>query len=347
MRLFEFLRRLAPAGLAACLLAGLAGCAQPQRQSVSWFDVFDTVTILQGYTTSEEEFSQQAAALKADLTEYHQLYDIYNSYPDMNNLKTVNDNAGVAPVQVDQKIIDLVKLGKEMYELTDGRVNIAMGSVLSLWHDAREAGLANPKSAALPDMEALEEAAAHTDIDQVILDEEAGTIYLADPEMRLDVGSLGKGYAVEMVCQAAQARGLESALLSVGGNLRAIGEKPEGPWAGGVENPWDSEAGSLFTVELTDCALVTSGDYQRYYTVDGKQYHHIIDPATLMPATYFDSVTVRCPDSGMADGLSTALFNMPLEEGLELVESLENVEAAWMLPDGSTRTSSGFSQWCR
>ena len=181
MRLFEFLRRLAPAGLAGCLLAGLAGCAQPQRQSVSWFDVFDTVTILQGYTTSEEEFSEQAAALKVDLTEYHQLYDIYNSYPDMNNLKTVNDNAGVAPVQVDQKIIDLVKLGKEMYELTDGRVNIAMGSVLSLWHDAREAGLANPESAALPGMEALEEAAAHTDIDQVILDEEAGTIYLADP----------------------------------------------------------------------------------------------------------------------------------------------------------------------
>ncbi len=347
MRLFGFLRRLAPAGLAACLLAPLAGCAQPQRQSVSWFDVFDTVTILQAYTDSEEEFSEQAAALKTDLTEYHQLYDIYNSYPGLNNIKTINENAGVAPVKVDRKIIDLILLGKEMYQLTDGRVNIAMGSVLELWHDAREHGLARPESAALPDMDALEQAAAHTDIDQVIVDEEASTVYLADPDMQLDVGSLGKGYAVEMVCQAAQARGLDSALLSVGGNLRAIGEKPEGPWAGGVENPWDSEGSSLFTVELTDCALVTSGDYQRYYTVDGKRYHHIIDPSTLMPAAYFDSVTVRCPDSGLADGLSTALFNMPLEEGMELVESLDGVEAAWMLTDGTTRTSSGFSQWCR
>ncbi len=114
-----------------------------------------------------------------------------------------------------------------------------------------------------------------------------------------------------------------------------------------MEFPWDSEGSSLFTVELTDCALVTSGDYQRYYTVDGKRYHHIIDPSTLMPATYFDSVTVRCPDSGMADGLSTALFNMPLEEGMALVESLDGVEAAWMLTDGTTQTSSGFSQWCR
>ena len=143
------------------------------------------------------------------------------------------------------------------------------------------------------------------------------------------MGSVGKGYAVEMVCQAAQARGLTSALVSVGGNLLAIGKKPDGSqWTGGVENPWNASevytTDSLFgaAINMSDMALVTSGDYQRYFVVDGKRYHHLIDPDTLWPAAYFNSVTVLCPDSGMADCLTTGLFCMPLEEGQKLVESL-------------------------
>ena len=122
--------------------------------------------------------------------------------------------------------------------------------------------------------------------------------------MSLDVGSVGKGYAVEMVCRAAEARGLTSALVSVGGNLRAIGTKPDGSqWTGGVENPWNASevytnTNSIFgsPINMSDLALVTSGDYQRYFVVDGKRYHHIIDPDTLWPAAYYNGVTVLCPD---------------------------------------------------
>ena len=161
--------------------------------------------------------------------------------------------------------------------------------------------------------------------------------------MSLDVGSVGKGYAVEMVAQAAEARGLKSALISVGGNLRAIGTKPDGSqWSGGVENPWNASdvytASSSYVsgVNMSDMALVTSGNYQRYYVVDGVRYHHLIDPDTLWPARYFDSVSVLSPDSGAADCLTTGLFCMSLEDGQKLVESLDGVEALWCTPDGDS-----------
>ena len=169
--------------------------------------------------------------------------------------------------------------------------------------------------------------------------------------MSLDVGSVGKGYAVEQAAQTAEARGLTSALISVGGNLRAIGTKPDGSqWVGGVENPWNSSevytngSSTVAAVKMSDLSLVTSGDYQRYYVVDGVRYHHLIDPATLWPAAYFDGVSVLAPDSGVADCLTTGLFCLPLEEGKQLVESLDGVEALWCTTDGEVITSSGWSE---
>lgn len=341
----------------------LAGCAQSPKTTVSdnaqrfttyFFDVFDTMTQVIAYCDSQAEFDQQMEALHDDLITYHQLYDIYNDYEGVNNIKTINDNAGIAPVKVDQKIIDMLDEAIEMYNTTHGQLNVAMGSVLSIWHDYREAAEADPSDDdnTLPSQEELEAAAQHCDINNIIIDHEAGTVYLADPDMRLDVGSVGKGYAVEQVCQAAQARGLLSASVSVGGNLRSIGSKPKGqPWESGVVSPWDdsllydNSSSLIAVVQSNDMALVTSGDYQRFFTVDGVRYHHIIDPDTLWPADYFSSVTILCPDSGMADCLSTGIFCMPLEEGMDLIESLEGVEALWCTKDGQIYKSSGFESY--
>ena len=131
----------------------------------------------------------------------------------MVNVKTINDNAGVAPVQVDDKILGMLELARQMYDTTNGKLNIAMGSVLRIWHDYREAAEANTNEAdnKLPEQEALDAAARHCDISNLVIDENARTVYLSDPDMSLDVGSVGKGYAVEMVAQAAEARGLKSA----------------------------------------------------------------------------------------------------------------------------------------
>ena len=353
---------------AALSLSLLAGCGStsgstassaadgPQRYSTVFYDVFDTVTQVIAYCDSEEEFTAQMDALHADLVEYNQLYDIYNDYDGVTNIKTINDNAGIAPVTVDDKILGMLELAQTMYDTTGGKLNIALGSVLNIWHNYREAALAddNDSNNQLPTQEELDAAAQHCDIANLIIDEDAKTVYLADPAMSLDVGSVGKGYAVEMVCQAAQARGLTSALVSVGGNLRAIGKKPDGSqWTGGVENPWNASevytTDSLFgaAINMSDMALVTSGDYQRYFVVDGKRYHHLIDPDTLWPAAYFNSVTVLCPDSGMADCLTTGLFCMPLEEGQKLVESLDGVEAMWCTPDQQAVASSGWESHTR
>ena len=347
--------RLTAGLLAAALcLSVLAGCAaKPQKEltrySTIFYDVFDTVTQVIAYCESEEEFTKQMEALHADLISYNQLYDIYNDYDGVVNVKTINDNAGTAPVQVDDKILGMLELARQMYDTTGGKLNIAMGSVLRIWHDCREAAEATESEAdnQLPSQEALDAAAQHCDISDLVIDEEAKTVYLSDPAMSLDVGSVGKGYAVEMVAQAAEARGLTSALISVGGNLRAIGTKPDGSqWAGGVENPWNSSevytASSSYVsgVNMSDMALVTSGNYQRYYVVDGVRYHHLIDPDTLWPARYFDSVSVLSLDSGAADCLTTGLFCMSLEDGQKLVESLDGVEALWCTPDGDIISSS-------
>lgn len=336
---------LLAAGMAAAVLTG---CSRLERYTTSFLGAFDTASMIVGYTGSQEEFDGYTGRYEELLLEYSRLYDIYEDYDGVTNLKTVNDNAGIAPVEVDRRIIDLLTFGKEVYEMTDGLVNICYGSVLSVWHDYREAGLSHPDAAEVPPIERLEEAAEHTDIDGLILDEEASTVYLADPEMRLDVGAIAKGYAVEQACKQIEEEGFANASFSIGGNIRTIGwrEGKEGEnWVIGLEDPLNPSGDYLMTVGLHGLSMVTSGDYQRYYTVDGENYHHIIDPRTLMPARYVHAVSVITADSGYADALSTWLFLLPVEEGMELVESLDGVEAVWTALDGSQYESSGFSRY--
>lgn len=314
------------------------------RYTATFLDVFDTRTDVVGYSTSQEEFVEQVSLLKEKLEYYHKLYDIYNDYEGINNIKTINDNAGIAPVVVSEDIINLLLFSKDMYTLTNGQMNIAMGSVLEIWHEYRDAGINNPESAALPSMEELQAASVYCDINQIVIDESASTVYLPDANMSIDVGSIGKGYAVQRVAEYAKEIGMESALLSVGGNVCAVGSKLDGSdWRVGIQNPdTTSEEAYVGKVDVSDACVVTSGNYQRYYMVDGVRYCHIIDEDTLMPADYYASVSIIAQDSGMADALSTSVFNMPFEEGLELVNSLAGVEAMWIMNDGSIQYSRGY-----
>lgn len=334
----------------------LAGCARTEtkRYQAEFLSLFDTVTTIVGYADSEAEFKEFAEQMRAKIEEYHQLYDIYTDYEGVNNVKTINDNAGIAPVTVDGRIIDMLKFARDEYEATDGAVNVALGAVLSIWHDYRDTGLEDPENAELPPMDMLREASAHTDMNDVIINEEASTVYLSDPHMKLDVGAVAKGYAVEQVVHYFESRGVTSLLLSVGGNVRAIGEKRianasgEKRWTIGIQNPDKLSAQTeIFSVLINGYAVISSGIYERYYTVNGTQFHHIIDPATLMPADYFAQVTILSRDSGLGDALSTAVFNMPLEQGRAYIERLDNAEAAWVMKDGSIAYSSGFQAYLK
>ena len=349
------LRRAAALLLAALLLA-LTGCsASPgtaetpggedaglDRYSAQFLELFDTVTTVIGYAESEEAFSETVSAFRDELREYHELYDIYNDYEGVNNIKTINDSAGGDPVEVDQRIIDLLLFCREMYEATGGRTNVMMGSVLSIWHDAREFSIDNPDRAYIPELSELEAAAEHTGFDALVIDDEANTVQITDSEASLDVGAVAKGYATQRVSE-----GLPGGMLvSVGGNVYATGPKPDGSgWVIGIQDPDGGASDYVQRVSFARSCMVSSGDYQRYYYVDGVRYHHIIDPETLMPPSYWRAVSVIYPDSGVADGLSTALFCLNREDGQALLDEFPGAAALWIAPDGELISSEGFEEY--
>lgn len=325
----------------------LAGCSgqEPERKkyTATFLTLFDTVTSIVGFAESEEAFQETAQQVHDDLLYYHQLFDIYQEYEGIANLKTINDSAAVAPVKTEKAVIDLLLDCKAYYTLTGGKVNAAMGSVLALWHEARNEGIDDPRTARLPDQDALEEASRHTDFDRVIIDEAASTVFITDPGLRLDVGAIAKGWSVQKVCETAP----EGLLISVGGNVCATGLKDEAgsKWVVGIQHP-DKGSEYLHTLYLGKECLVTSGDYQRNYVVDGQLYHHIIDPDTLFPSTYWRSVTILCADSGMADALSTALFLLPQAQGQALLDQT-GAMAIWVAMDGSVFYSPGIQELIR
>ncbi len=319
--------------------------------SDTFFGTFDTVTTVVAYTKDQEEFDSYMDTIKERFEELHKLYDKFNSYEGINNIKTINDNAGKEPVKVEKEIIDMLVFSKEWYYKAGEETNIAIGKVVDIWHDYTEAGNRDPENAKLPPMEDLKEAAKSIDIDKIIIDEENSTVYLEDSEMMLDVGAVAKGYATELVALEIEEKGLKSALISAGGNIRAIGKPLDNlreRWGVGIKNPDEelikTDSNLLETVFVRDASVVTSGDYERYFTVDGKNYHHIIDPHTLMPGDHYRAITIVTPDSGLADFLSTSVFLLPFEESKALVESLEEVEAFWVLKDGTIEASEGMKK---
>lgn len=317
------------------------------KYSESFFDTFDTLIQIVGYTKSEEEFNAYVNQMHTRFLELHKLYNIYHDYEGVSNIKTINDQAGIKPVEVDQEIIDLILFAKDWYNKTDGQTNIAMGAVLAIWHDYRERGMDEPENAKLPPIESLTNAEEFTDINGVIVDVDNRTVYLKDSHMRLDVGAIAKGFAVEIIAKEIMAEGFTSGIISAGGNARVLGKPLDGVrsrWGIGIQNPDKflavGEGDTLLdTIFLNDAAVVSSGDYQRYYVVNGEAIHHLIDPETLMPGDYFRQVTVLTQDSGLADFMSTTLFLLPLKEGKSLIEKIEGVDAIWVMKDGTIETT--------
>lgn len=320
------------------------------RYSDTFFDTFDTLVTVVVYAESKEDFDSYYQQIRERFRQLHKLYDKYHEYEGISNIRTINENAGIRPVKVEREIIDLILFAKDWYARTGGKANIAMGSVLKIWHDYREQGLYDPEKAKLPPKEELLEAAQHVDIDKVVVDVENSTVYLADKDMSLDVGAVAKGYATEVVAREMMEAGLKSGMISAGGNVRAIGKPSDGVrerWGVGIQNPVESIVSDdhlLDVVFVNDSSVVSSGDYQRFYVVDGKAYHHLIDPETLMPAEYYHAVTVVTEDSGVADFLSTTIFLLPFEQSRALVENLDGVEALWVMHDGSVEATDGMKR---
>ena len=322
--------------LFSILLTCLPACSKRQKKfEASWFEYFDTFSTLTAYAESQEQFDEYANLCQSMLEKYHQLLDIYHDYEGIVNLKTINNSSSPKSIAIDPKLGEFLSFGKEMHRLTDGYTNIAMGSVLSLWHNAR-------KNQTLPENEALIEANDHVNIDDLVLSEDKASVQKNDARLQIDAGALGKGFVAQKIAETLKFSGCHTFLLNLGGNTVSGGIKPDGtPWLVGIENPTNNETPNL-SVKLSNASLVTSGSYQRYFTVNERNYHHIIHKDTLHPESYCLSVSVLHRDSGIADALSTALFCMTVEDGKKLLQEIDDAEALWLFPDGSIKTTDGF-----
>ncbi len=342
----SLLKKISALLLSVLLILSFASCGEAkdtrQRYSCDIWDSFDTIITVMAYCEDDAEFKNIENTARSLFREYNDLFDIYNDYDGIANIKTINDNAGISPVKVDKNIIDLIKFGKKLYLDTEGNVNIAFGSVLKIWHEAREISENDESKAYIPDIDELKAASMHCSIDDIIIDEDASTIYLKDPQMSLDVGAIAKGFATELVCEKLMQDGNDCFLITAGSSsIKAVGNKPDGSsWTTAVET--DPDYG---LINISGHSITTSGIYQRYYMYDGRQYHHIINKDTLMPELNYMSVTLITDDCGLGDGLATAVFNMPLEEGKTFVDSCEGVYGMWVGLDGEKVYTKGFEDF--
>ena len=336
--------------LALCLLISLclpllASCSQEKKQTAETFEYFNTYSTLTVYC-GKEEFSLYREEFLSTLKQYHQLFDIYNSYDGATNLKDVNERAPLSAVKISSELFDALTLGKDIHSLTSGKCNIALGTVTSIWHDIREAAQNAPENIIFPTQEVIDDALLHTDINALELDRENLTVRFSDERLSLDFGAIAKGYVTSLLCDKLIALGCKSFLINLGGNVASYGKKPKNAtWSALVKNPFeDNSLGYNEIIYLNSETLVTSGSYQRFFIYDNKRYSHIIDSDSGYPAERFESVSVQAhySSSALADALSTALFCMSYEEGCSLVSSLDGVSALWIFNDGSYKTSEGF-----
>jgi len=344
--------------ITSLLLGFMSGCSKKEETQYlqkSFMGPFDTQFTFNAYAKSSQ-FDEYYTILQTEITRLDHLYDKYNTHEGVNNIKTINDNAGIQPVVVDDDIINLLKFSIESNQTISFKTNIAMGAVLEIWHNYREDG-----NREVPSIEELSEANKHTDINKIIIDEENKTVYLEDTTMSLDVGAVAKGYAAELVKQKLIDSGCEAFILSAGGNIVSHGERVfdsagneflnacKTNFCVSIVSPGDEayegKEDIAIVVVSDDASVVTSGDYQRYYYAkDGIKYHHLIDPTTLFPGNYMRSLTIITEDSGLADFLSTVIFLQDYETGKGVIESMDGVEAVWLLNDGTIEVSSGLVQ---
>lgn len=303
--------------LLLCIL--LTSCSGG-RYSTQLYGYFDTVVSIDGYFESREDFDGAVKIIEDTLQIYDDALDIYND----GELKRLNE---AKKSEVSPELSEVIEFGIEAEKATDGYCNVAMGSVLALWHDAREA---DPHY--LPSPEELHEAAKHTDTSSVIIS--PPFIEYSDHSLSLDLGGIAKGYVADVLRERLIESGYGNMTVNLGGNVLVIGNKDGKGWKIGVQSPTDENA-LAEVVNVSDSSLVTSGVYQRYFEFEGKRYHHIISPDTLFPSEKYLSVSVLYHESKWADALSTALFSMSIEDGKKILEKFDGIGVLWIKGDGT------------
>ncbi|MCH8504269.1 MAG: FAD:protein FMN transferase [Ectothiorhodospiraceae bacterium] len=281
-----------------------------------------------------EDPSVANAGIEAVLADMRRIDAGMSTYRDDSELSRINAAAARQPIPISDELGGLIARAMEFSRLTDGAFDVTYASV-GYRYDYREG--------VRPDHAALEDALQGVDYRHVALDPERGTIAYRQEGVRVDLGGIAKGYAVERGAEILRSRGIEHAQISAGGDTRLVGDRRGRLWLVGVRDPRD-RARIVAQLPLMDEAISTSGDYERYFEADGVRYHHIIDPGSGESASGVRSVSIIGPDATLTDALSTGVFVLGAERGVELVNSLPGVEAVIVDGDGNLRFSSGLEQ---
>ena len=294
----------------------------PQRIADNDEHVMGTHLAMTAYTTPSIDEAHVRSAFAAAAAEIRRIEAVMTTWRPDSELSKVNDAAGVAPVAVGKETYDVISTSVHTSEISEGTFDITFESLHGLWKFDQDLDPHPPTDAQIKAKLPL------LNYHHIHLDEGKRSVFLDTKGVRISLGGIAKGYAVDRAAQVLEGMGLQAFFVQAGGDLFTKGRKPDGnEWQAGVRDPRGPEGSFFAMLSVSDHAFSTAGDYERSYFANGKRYHHIIDPRTGYPATASRSVTVWAPTALQADALDDAVFILGPEKGLALVESQEGVGA--------------------
>lgn len=327
----ECRKRCQQAVLLLVALAGLSGCSRPSAE----FRTFTYGTMATKLVVTVPDRPSAEADAEAVAEVFRGVDARMSEWKDTSPLSGVNRSAGLAPAPVPADLREVIRRGIGLGELTGGAFDITWAALWGLWDFKAE-------DPAVPDREEIARRVRLVDYRRIVVDDDAGTVFLPEAGMLIGLGGIAKGYALDRAAAALRELGFRDFLLLGGGQVYAGGTRGGRPWRVGIRDPRGGPEDYFATLQVTNASVSTSGDYERYFILEGARYHHILDPRSGMPARGLRSATVVSADATLADALSTALLVLGAEAGMPVVEALEGVDAVLVDEAGEVIVSSGI-----
>jgi len=273
------------------------------------------------------------AAIEAVFAEFRRIDALMSTYKPESELSQVNADAARAPVRISRELYELLATSIEYSKLTRGAFDVTYASVGYLY---------DYRAHVHPDEQAIAAALPGIDYRHIELLPESNSVRFRRPGVRIDLGGIAKGHAVDRGIDVLRQLGVERAMVNAGGDTRIIGDRLGRPWVVGIRHP-DDENRIVLRIPLTDAALSTSGDYERFFEEDGVRYHHILDPRTGKSASKLRSVTIIAPTATRTDALTKSVFVLGAADGIAFIDTLEDVDAIAVTPEGKVLYSKGLA----
>jgi thiamine biosynthesis lipoprotein len=318
----------------AALLTCLAVLgALPRAAHADWHKRTDAIMGTRIYVELwDTDAAHGEASIDAVMAEMRRIDDLMSHYKPESQLSKINQHGTEAPVVVDQELFDLIKLSTHYSEITEGAFDITYASVGYLY---------NYPNHVRPTEEQIKAALPAVNWRNMKFDDAHHSVFFEHKGMRIDLGGIGKGYAVDRGIEILQKRGIQHAVVTAGGDSRIIGDRMGRAWLVAIRHPDDPNK-VVTRIPLSDAAMSTSGDYERYFDENGVRYHHIIDPRTGHSASKVRSATIIGPTATQTDGMSKTAFVLGAEKALEIINRMPEYDAVFVKPDGKVLYSNGL-----